>query len=133
MEGFRLMADKTVMIVDDSVTQVTTIKYVLSNSGYEVLTASDGKEGLQELNKAYENNKEVRLIISDINMPNMGGISFIREVRKDDRFKFIPIIVLTTEGDDEMKEKGKESGASAWIVKPFQPEKLVGLIDKFLS
>ncbi len=127
------MANKTILVVDDSITQVATIKYVLTNSGYDVLTGSDGNEGLKVLNDAVDKNKTVHLIISDINMEGMDGITFIKEVRKDNKFKFIPIIVLTTEGDDEIKAEGKSAGASAWIVKPFQPNQLLGLINKFLS
>lgn len=127
------MANKTILVVDDSITQIATIKYVLTNSGYDVLTGSDGNEGLKVLNEAVSNNQTVNLIISDINMEGMDGITFIKEVRKDNKFKFIPIIVLTTEGDDDIKAEGKSAGASAWIVKPFQPNQLLGLIKKFLS
>lgn len=125
--------NKTILVVDDSITQVATIKYVLTNSGYDVLTGSDGNEGLEELNKANDRQETVHLIISDINMDGMDGITFIKEVRKDKKFRFIPIIVLTTEGDDDIKAEGKKAGASAWIVKPFRPDKLLGLINKFLS
>jgi two-component system chemotaxis response regulator CheY len=127
-----LMANKTILVVDDSITQVATIKYVLNNAGFNVLTGSDGNEGLKVLNNVISNNKLIHLIISDINMEGMDGITFIKEVRKNEKFKFIPIIVLTTEGDEEVKQKGKSAGASAWIVKPFQPDQLLLLINKFL-
>lgn len=126
------MANKTILVVDDSVTQLATIRYVLSNSGFDVLSAADGKEGLKVLLELYDNNKPLHLIITDINMAGMDGITFVKEVRKDIKFKFIPIIILTTEGDTEIKMEGKQAGASAWVVKPFQPEQLLSLINKFL-
>jgi two-component system chemotaxis response regulator CheY len=127
------MSRKRILVVDDSATQVATIKYVLTNNGYDVLTASDGNEGLLELEEAFSRGDTVHLVISDINMEGMDGITFIKKVRENSRYNIVPIIVLTTEGDDEVKIQGKNAGASAWIVKPFQPEQLLFLIDKFLG
>ncbi len=72
------------------------------------------------------------MIITDVNMPNMDGITFLKEVKKDVRFKFIPVLILTTESQDEMKMKGKEGGAAGWLVKPFSPEQLIGVAKKFV-
>ncbi len=127
------MDNKKILVVDDSATQVATIKYVLTNNGFDVSTASDGKEGLKILENTYSSGNRIHLIISDINMEGMDGITFIKKVRENTRFRIIPIIVLTTEGDDDVKNQGREAGASAWIVKPFQPDQLLFLINKFLS
>jgi two-component system chemotaxis response regulator CheY len=127
------MDNKKILVVDDSATQVATIKYVLTNNGFDVSTASDGKEGLEVLEDIYSKGDRIHLIISDINMEGMDGITFIKKVRENTRYRIIPIIVLTTEGDDEVKNQGRDAGASAWIVKPFQPQQLLFLINKFLS
>ena len=104
-----------------------SITLFLEGEGYEVITAEDGVDALKKLNSI---DKKVDLIIVDINMPNMDGITLIREVKKLDQFKFTPIIVETTETQVELKAKGKEAGATGWITKPFSPEQLLAAIRK---
>jgi len=126
------MGGKVILIVDDSSTLRASVEFTLSEAGYTVLQAEDGNTGLTVL-KSYEGKEsELGMIITDINMPNMDGISFIKEVKKT-TFKFVPILVLTTESQDSRKMEGKGAGASGWLVKPFKPEQLRGVVTKFLG
>jgi two-component system chemotaxis response regulator CheY len=126
------MGGKVILIVDDSTTLRASVEFTLSEAGYTVLQAEDGDTALTAL-KGYEGREsELGMIITDINMPNMDGISFIKEVKKTS-FKFVPILVLTTESQDSRKLEGKEAGASGWLVKPFKPEQLTGVVAKFLG
>jgi len=124
--------NKRVLILDDSRTIRTSVKYTLEKSGYEILLAENGVEGLKVLNDNSGMSDRPKMIITDINMPKMNGIEFIKEVKKDRQFKFIPILVLTTESQAEMKNKGKEAGAAGWLVKPFSPEQLTGVVKRFV-
>jgi len=124
--------NKRVLILDDSRTIRTSVKYTLQKSGYEVLLAENGVEGLKVLKENSSMSDRPQMIITDINMPKMDGIEFIKEVKKDRQFKFIPILVLTTESQAEMKNKGKEAGAAGWLVKPFSPEQLTGVVKRFV-
>jgi len=126
------MGKKTVLIVDDSSTLRASVEFTLTEAGYDVVQAADGAEGLAALKKFEGRESDVGIIITDINMPNMDGISFIKEVKKTS-FKFLPILVLTTESQDSRKMEGKEAGASGWLVKPFKPEQLTGVVAKFLG
>lgn len=119
------MANK-ILVVDDSAAIRQSITYVLTQGGYEVLEAKDGMDGLSVLKGA----GSVDLIITDVNMPNLDGISFIKKVREDGAYKFVPIIVLTTESQGSKMNEGKEAGATGWIVKPFSAEKLLGVVKK---
>ncbi|MBA7711436.1 Chemotaxis protein CheY [subsurface metagenome] len=121
-----------VLIVDDSSTLRASVDFTLSDSGFEVLQAVDGDEGLQVLKGLEVKKDELGMIITDINMPNMDGITFIKEV-KQTAFRFIPILVLTTESQDSKKMEGKAAGASGWLVKPFKPEQLMAVVSKFLK
>lgn len=123
---------KKILIVDDSAALRTSVEFTLSEQGYDVLQAEDGSKGLAVLAGMAGKESELGMIISDINMPNMDGISFIKEVKKT-AFKFIPILVLTTESQDSKKMEGKEAGASGWLVKPFKPEQLTAVVSKFLK
>ncbi len=120
---------KTVLIVDDSASMRTVVRIALTRAGYEVLEAGDGVEGLQRLDAA----GRVQLVISDVNMPQMDGISFVREIKKSARHKFTPVIMLTTEGQEQKKEEGRAAGAKAWIVKPFLPPQLVDAVNKLVA
>jgi two-component system chemotaxis response regulator CheY len=93
-----------------------------------VLEAGDGVEGLKQLDAA----GKVNLIVSDVNMPNMDGITFVTEVKKHPRHKFSPVIMLTTEGQDAKKQEGRAAGAKAWIVKPFNPPQLLDAVSKLI-
>jgi two-component system, chemotaxis family, chemotaxis protein CheY len=117
-----------VLIVDDSTTLRTSVAFTLSAAGYEVVSAVDGKDGLQKLGAVDKN--RLGMIITDINMPNMDGISFIHEVKKT-AFRFVPILVLTTESQESRKMEGKTAGASGWLVKPFKPDQLLAVVSKF--
>lgn len=118
---------KTILTVDDSAVMRQMVRFTLENSGqYKCLEAEDGRDALNVLE-----NHTPQVIVSDINMPNMNGYEFVEALRKDERFKFTPVIMLTTENNDAAKKRSKEVGATAWISKPFQPEKLITLLRKF--
>ncbi len=119
---------KTLLIVDDASSLRTVVKIALGRAGYDVLEAGDGKEGLTQLDKA----GKVHLIVSDVNMPNMDGISFVTEVKKHPRHRFTPVIMLTTEGAEGKKEQGRAAGAKAWITKPFNPPQLLDAVSKLV-
>ncbi len=101
----------------------------LENAGYEVITKDNGREALSYLT---DENPEVDVIIPDVNMPEMGGIDLVREIRSNDRFRFTPIVIVTTESEESMKLQGKEAGASAWIVKPFEQDQLISVISQVI-
>ncbi|HPY14537.1 MAG TPA: response regulator [bacterium] len=123
--------NKTILIVDDSATLRASVNFVLTDAGYNVLQAKNGEEGLAKLLENKRTGEKVDMIISDINMPVMDGITFIKEVKKGD-FRFIPILILTTESENSKKMEGKAAGASGWLVKPFKPEQLVWVVKKFV-
>ncbi len=116
---------KSVLAIDDSKTILDMLEFTLGNAGYEVVRAMNGQEGLDALAT-----KHIDVVITDINMPVMDGITFIREARKDPGNKATPILVLTTEASDRVKSKGRAAGATGWIVKPFDPQKLLAVIRK---
>ena len=120
-----------ILLVDDSATLRASVNYTLREAGFETVNAVNGADGLEKLNLAMKNGETIGMIISDINMPVMDGITFITEVKKTP-FKYTPILVLTTESEEEMKMKGKNAGASGWLVKPFKPEQLVYVTKKFM-
>ncbi len=121
---------KTILIVDDSASLRRVVDIALSGAGYEVIQASDGKDALAKLAKL--EGRKVHLIVSDVNMPNMNGIEFVTAVKKDAAYKFTPVIMLTTEGQDEIKDQGRAAGAKAWIVKPFNPTQLLNAVQKLI-
>ena len=118
---------KTILIVDDSSSVRTVVKTALSGAGYNVIEASDGKDALGKLDGT-----KIHLIVSDVNMPNMDGISFVKEVKKNPSYKFTPVCMLTTEAEKSKMEEGKSAGAKAWMVKPFQPPKLLDVVSKLI-
>lgn len=122
---------KCIMTVDDSPTVRSSISFCLKNAGYDVINAVDGQDATEKIKHIQAEGRSLSLIITDINMPQMDGITFIKNVKKSD-FRFIPILVLTTEGDIEMIEKGKDAGAAGWLVKPFQPEQLLWAVKKLI-
>ena len=119
---------KTVLIVDDSSSLRTIVKMALTRAGYEVLEAGDGQEALEVL----ERTPKVHLIVSDVNMPRMDGITLVGHVKQHARHRFTPVIMLTTEGQDEKKQAGRAAGARAWIVKPFNPPQLLDAVSKLI-
>jgi two-component system chemotaxis response regulator CheY len=118
---------KIIMTADDSASIRQMVSFTLKDAGYEVVEAVDGKDALNKLNGA-----KVNMLITDLNMPNMDGLELIEQVRAKPEFKFIPIIMLTTESQAEKKQEGKAAGATGWIVKPFKPEQLIAVIKKVL-
>ena len=118
---------KTVLIVDDSASIRQVVSITLKGAGYDVVEAVDGKDGLTKLN-----GQKIHLIISDVNMPNMDGISFVKEAKKMPDYRFTPVIMLTTEGSEDMKREGQAAGAKAWVVKPFQPAQMLAAVAKLV-
>lgn len=121
--------EKHILFVDDSPTMRSSGSFCLRNAGYRVTEAVDGQDALQKLQSMKENDQSLSLIITDINMPQMDGITFISRV-KETEFKFLPILVLSTEGEESVIEKGRAAGAAGWLVKPFQPEQLLWAVKK---
>jgi two-component system chemotaxis response regulator CheY len=113
------------MIVDDSASMRQVVGIALKGAGYAVLEGRDGRDALSKLT-----GQKVNLIISDVNMPNMDGISFVKAVKLLPAYRFTPIIMLTTESDESKKREGQAAGARAWVVKPFQPEHLLMAVQK---
>lgn len=122
------MASKTVLIVDDAASIRATVSIALKGAGYQVLEACDGNDALAKLGGV-----RVNLIISDVNMPGMDGITLLKRLREGAATRYLPVIMLTTEGSDEKKAQGKEAGAKAWIVKPFDPVKLLDAVSKLIQ
>ena len=118
---------KTILTVDDSASVRQMVTFTLKGAGYIVLEAVDGEDGLAKINSA-----DVDMVITDLNMPKLDGIGFIKKIRANIKYKFIPVIMLTTESQAEKKQAGKAAGATGWIVKPFKPEQLLGVIKKVL-
>ncbi len=116
---------KTVMIVDDSGSFRTVVRLALQKAGYTVVEAVDGKDAVGKLN-----GQKLNLIVCDVNMPNMDGLSFLRHVKTTGAYKFTPVIMLTTETQESKKAEGRAAGAKAWITKPFQPSMLVEAVAK---
>ena len=120
-----------IAIIDDSITIRSTIKLVLKNLNYAVAESQNGQEALEKIKEIKEAGNDIALCIVDVNMPVMDGITFLREFRKSD--KFTPVLMLTTESQENLIEQAKELGASGWIIKPFQPDKLIDTIKKFVK
>jgi two-component system chemotaxis response regulator CheY len=118
---------KTIMVVDDSASLRNVVCIALKGAGYDVIEAADGREALSKLT-----GQKVHLIVSDVNMPNMDGITMVREIKKLPAYKFTPIMMLTTESQPEKKAEGKAAGAKAWLVKPFQPPVLLDAVSKLV-
>ena len=118
---------KTVMIVDDSISIRQVVGLTLRGAGYQVIEGSNGRDALAKLG-----GQKVNLIVSDVNMPEMDGIEFVKAVKAQPEYRFLPIIMLTTESGDEKKREGQAAGARAWVVKPFKPEVLLNAVQKLI-
>ena len=118
---------KTILVVDDSASVRQVVGIALKGAGYDVIEGGDGKDALSKLT-----GQKVHLIISDVNMPVMDGITFVKEVKKLDAYKFTPIIMLTTESQEGKKQEGQMAGAKAWVVKPFQPAQMLAAVSKLI-
>ena len=118
---------KVIMTADDSVSIRQMVGFTLRDAGYEVVEAEDGVEALKKLSEQH-----VDMLFTDLNMPNMDGIELIKAIRRNEAYRFMPIIMLTTESQEAKKKEAKASGATGWIVKPFKPEQLLAVIKKVL-
>jgi two-component system chemotaxis response regulator CheY len=116
---------KRIMAVDDSKTMREMVAYTLRAAGFAVEEAEDGQQALSALSRT-----QVDLVITDLNMPNMDGLSLIRNLRADPKYRTVPILMLTTEADADNKAQGRAAGVTGWLVKPFNPQKLVELANR---
>jgi len=116
---------KTILVIDDSGSFRTVVKLALQKAGYTVIEAVDGQDAVGKLTGA-----KINLIVCDVNMPNMDGLTFLRHVKTMAAYKFTPVIMLTTESQEAKKAEGRAAGAKAWITKPFQPSQLVDAVNR---
>lgn len=119
---------KKILVIDDSASLREVVSIALQGAGYEVVQAADGKQALGLLDGS-----RIHLAICDVNMPVMDGISFVKEVKKRQEYRFLPIIMLTTESRESRKQEGQMAGAKAWVVKPFRPEQMLHAVAKLIS
>lgn len=118
---------KQILIVDDSPSIRSIVKLTLTTAGYSVIEACDGQDAIDKLE-----GQKVHLIVSDVNMPIMDGITFVKTIKENPEYKFTPVLMLTTESETSRKLEGKAAGAKAWLVKPFQPAKFLAAISKLI-
>ncbi len=119
---------KKILIADDSASMRQLVSFALKDAGYDVVEAADGTDALSKAESA-----KADMVVTDLNMPGLDGIELIRKLRGMSQYKFTPIIMLTTESQESKKAEGKTAGASGWIVKPFTPDQLIGVIKKFIG
>jgi two-component system chemotaxis response regulator CheY len=117
----------SILAVDDSASMRQMVSFTLKNSGYQVIEAIDGQDAIEKLN-----GKQVDLVLTDQNMPRMDGLSLVKNLRAMPQYKATPILILTTESSDQMKQQGRAAGATGWLVKPFDPVKLIEVIHKVI-
>jgi two-component system, chemotaxis family, chemotaxis protein CheY len=117
-----------IMTVDDSASMRQMVSITLKGAGYDVVEATDGRDALEKM-ESYS----IHMLITDINMPNLDGIGLVRKVRSHAVYRFIPIILLTTESQGSRKQEGKTAGATGWIVKPFKPDQLLNVVKKVIG
>lgn len=118
---------KTILVVDDSSSVRLVVGMALKGAGYEVIEASDGADAIRKLD-----GRKIHLVISDVNMPNLDGLSLLKHIKSLPNYKFTPVIILTTETDAAKKQAGQLGGAKAWVVKPFQPDQLVAAVGRVI-
>jgi two-component system chemotaxis response regulator CheY len=118
---------KSILIVDDSASVRQVVGISLRHAGYDVIEGHDGRDALSKLT-----GQKVHLIISDVNMPNMDGITMVKAVKAMPAYRFTPIVMLTTESQDAKKREGQAAGAKAWVVKPFRPDQLLDVVQKLV-
>jgi two-component system chemotaxis response regulator CheY len=123
--------DRHILIVDDSPTLRSSLTFCLENAGYQITQAENGQEGLETLERLMAEGISLSLIITDINMPVMDGIRFIQGV-KATVWRFVPVLVLSTETERSLKDQAKAAGAAGWLLKPFRPEQLLWVVKKFV-
>jgi two-component system, chemotaxis family, chemotaxis protein CheY len=120
--------NRTIMTVDDSASIRQMVSFTLRQADYQVVEAVDGRDALNKINQT-----EVNMVLADLNMPHMDGIELIKNLRTDPRFRFMPIVMLTTESQTQKKIEGKSAGATGWIVKPFNPDQLLAVVKRVLG
>ncbi len=123
-----MTASKKFLVVDDSASMRQLISLAIQDAGFEVMLAENGKDALDKAG-----NEKINMVITDLNMPDMDGIELIANLRNRPDYKFTPILMLTTEAQEEKMMQGKAAGASGWIVKPFTPEQLMHVVKRFLK
>jgi two-component system, chemotaxis family, chemotaxis protein CheY len=116
---------KTALIVDDSTSMRQMVSFTVKEAGFNVLEGANGQEALKRVE-----GQRVDVVVTDLNMPVMDGITLIRQLRSNPLYKFTPILMLTTESQDSKKQEGKAAGATGWIIKPFNPQQLLGVVAK---
>lgn len=121
---------KIILAVDDSTSIRQMVAFTLKSAGYAVIEAADGQEGLD---KANASNDTISLVLTDQNMPKIDGLTLIKTLRSLPKFAATPILMLTTESSDDMKAQGKAAGATGWLVKPFDPHKLLEVVKKVIG
>jgi two-component system, chemotaxis family, chemotaxis protein CheY len=119
---------KTILAADDSRSILQMVSFTLKGAGYSVVEAADGQAALDQAKR-----QPFSLVITDLNMPRMDGITLIKNLRGLPNYKFTPMLMLTTEAGDSFKGKGKAAGATGWLVKPFDPQKLLGVVKKLIG
>ncbi|NKF21716.1 response regulator [Solimonas marina] len=122
------MSAEKILAVDDSASMRQMVAFTLRDAGFDVAEAADGQEALEMAQR-----EPYRLVLCDVNMPRMDGISLVRELRQIPSYKFTPLLMLTTESGPEKKQEGKAAGATGWLVKPFNPEQLVATVQRVLG
>lgn len=120
---------KKILIVDDSRTIRQQVNFTLQKSGFATVEAEDGQKGIEVLAA----NPDVAMIISDVNMPNMGGLEMLETIKANPQHASLPIVMLTTEGAAELLERAKAAGAKGWLVKPFKPDQLIAVVSKLTA
>lgn len=123
--------NKYIMVIDDSPTIRVSVEMALKQLGLPIKQAENGQDALEKIGQIKDEGSEIAICISDINMPVLNGLEFIIEFRKVD--KFTPVVVITTEAEKDVIQKGKEAGASGWIIKPFQAEDLLNVVKRFVK
>ncbi|HRX15035.1 MAG: response regulator [Spirochaetes bacterium] len=121
---------KNIIVIDDSPTIRTSVQFALKQLGHNIRQAENGLKGLEVVDEVMDQKEDLALCVVDINMPEMDGITFVKEFRKKD--KFTPVLVLTTESEEDKMKEGKAAGASGWMVKPFKPNDLIGVVQKLI-
>ena len=118
----------TILAVDDSPSMRQMVSFTLKNAGFNVVEAVDGQDAFEKSSQ-----RDYNLVLTDQNMPRMDGISLTKKLRENPKFKATPILILTTESSDQMKQMGRSAGATGWLVKPFDPAKLLEVIKKVIK
>lgn len=118
---------KTIMVVDDSASLRQVVGIALKGAGYDVI---EGRDGVDALSKC--TGQKIHLVVCDVNMPNMDGITFVKEFKQLPNYRFTPVIMLTTEAQESKKQEGREAGAKAWMVKPFQPGQMLSAVSRLI-